>query len=135
MNSTLILEITNDVYNSLGPGYNEVIYHRALEVGLRLNGISYQSEVITPVVYKGHNVGYGRVDLMLNDLIIELKAISKITIESIIQIKNYMKHHQINNGMVINFGQSTKSSSGQLEIHLIQHDRIINLITNEVEML
>ena len=118
----LISELVNEVYKSLGSGYNEVIYHRALEVSLRLNGIDYQSEVITPIMYKGYNVGHGRVDIMLDDLIIELKAVSKLTNDSVIQIKNYMKHHKINNGMVINFGQPTKNCDGQLEIKLISEN-------------
>ena len=106
-----LIVITNDIYNSLGPGYNEVIYHRAFEVALRLSGIPYESEVITPVFYKNFNVGHGRVDIKLSDVIIELKAINTLNNDAIIQTKNYMKHYNINSGMVVNFGQS-KSGLG-----------------------
>ena len=72
-----IIHIVNDVFYSLGPGYNEVVYHRAFEVALRLNNLNYQSEVTIPIIYKNHTIGHGRIDLIIQDkLIIELKAIN-----------------------------------------------------------
>lgn len=107
-----IIEISNDIYSSIGSGYNEVVYHKAFEVALRLNNIPYQSEIIIPVMYKGYNVGHGRADLIVgNILIIELKAISNFNSDTInTQIKNYMSTLNINEGLVINFGQSSKVS-------------------------
>ena len=130
--NTLLL-ITNDVYNSLGPGYNEVIYHRAFEVALRLNGLNYESEVITPIIYKGHNIGHGRVDLIVNKvMIIELKAIANLNnMDSIIQIKNYMKQHNITDGLVINFGQCTnKAITGSVGIKYLNgtNNQIFNFV-------
>ena len=110
MLSQLVL-IATDIYNSLGQGYNEVIYHRAFEVALRLSGIPYESEVVTPVFYKDFNVGHGRVDIKLSEFIIELKAINNLNNDAIIQTKNYMKHYNILNGLIVNFGQS-KSGLG-----------------------
>jgi len=111
-----IVFLATDIYTSLGPGYNEVIYHRAFEVALRLNSIIYETEVVTPVFYKGHNIGHGRVDLKLEDLIIELKAVNSLNNDAIIQIKNYMNHYSINTGLVINFGQTLKTGLGILFI-------------------
>ena len=101
---TQLVIIANDIYNSLGPGYNEVIYHRAFEVALRLSTIPYESEVVTPIFYKGHNIGHGRVDIKLDNFIIELKAINTLNNDAIIQTKNYMSHYNITTGIVINFG-------------------------------
>jgi len=105
-----MIGISTDIYNTIGPGYNEVIYHKAFEVALRLQNISYQSEVVTPIFYKGMNVGHGRVDLIVgNNLIIELKAITNFNSDTAnIQIKNYMKHYSITNGLIINFSQTNK---------------------------
>jgi len=102
---TQLVCIAADIYTSLGPGYNEVIYHRAFEVALRLSNIPYESEVVTPVFYKGYNVGHGRVDIKLANIIIELKAINTLNNDAIIQTKNYMNHYCISTGLVINFGQ------------------------------
>ena len=129
-----IIIITNDIYNNIGPGYNEIIYHRAFEVALRLNGISYNSEVITPIMYKGHNVGHGRVDLIINKvMIIELKAIANLNNnDSIIQIKNYMKQHNISDGLIINFGQCNKTSNGSISIKYVNdRNQIFNFINGQ----
>ena len=119
-----LILIAHDIYNSLGPGYNEVIYHRAFEVALRISGIQYESEVITPIFYKGACIGHGRVDLKLNGVIIELKAINTLNNDAIIQTKNYMVQHNINTGIVINFGQSTKGTLKNIGIILIKYDAI-----------
>jgi GxxExxY protein len=134
-NNLLIQELTSislDIYNSLGPGYNEVVYHRAFEVALRLKNISYQSELVTPIFYKGHNIGHGRVDILVNNnFIIELKAISNFGNDTAnIQIKNYMKHYTIKDGLVVNFGQPTKNSPGGLNIKYIYTDNNITRIFN-----
>ena len=131
-----LISITNDIYNSLGPGYNEVIYHRAFEVALRLNGINYESEVVCPINYKGHCVGHGKIDLIINkSLIIELKAITNLNNNEVfIQIKNYMKQYNINEGLIINFGQVNKSNYGETSIKYIvlndQSTRVFNFVNN-----
>ena len=115
-----LINIANDVYASLGAGYNEVVYHRAFEVALRIQGINYQSEVVTPVTYKGFSVGHSRVDLIVNDIIIEFKAVTHLNNDAVIQIKNYMKHYSISKGVVINFNQK----NNLLDIRYIQGELV-----------
>ena len=124
---TLINQLTtiaHDIYNTLGPGYNEVIYHRAMEVALRLSGIHYESEVITPIFYKGACIGHGRVDLKLENIIIELKAINVLNNDAITQTRNYMNQHSKIIGLIINFGQTVKSNAKNIGIILIQGETI-----------
>jgi GxxExxY protein len=136
---TFLIEVTKDIFNTLGPGYNEVIYHNAFEVGLRTHqslksmNIKYQSEVVTPIMYNGYNIGHGKIDLIVSDsngrnIIIELKAINTFTNETAnTQIKNYMKHYSISEGLIINFGQSTKvNPAGELSIKYILKEPVIN---------
>jgi len=126
-----LIVITTDIYNSVGPGYNEVIYHRAFEVALRLHNLMYETEVVTPVIYKGHTIGHGRVDIIINKcMIIELKAIANLNNnDSIIQIKNYMKQHTISDGLIINFGQCNKTTNGAISIKYVNdRNQIFNFI-------
>jgi len=118
-----LIFIANDIYTSLGAGYNEVVYHRSFEVALRLLGINYQSEVVTPVMYKGISVGHSRVDLIVNSFIIEFKAINHLNNDAIIQTKNYMKHYSISQGLVINFNQKNTS----IDVRYINGDSIYTL--------
>ena len=128
-----LIVITNDIYTSLGPGYNEVVYHRAFEVALRLNGLTYESEVVTPIIYKGYNIGHGRVDIIVDKkIIIELKAIANLNnADSVIQIKNYMNQHSIIYGLIINFGQCNKASNGAVTIKYINGNQNFNFINGQ----
>lgn len=136
-----LVAISRDIFNTIGAGYNEVIYHKAFEVALRTEpclqqlGVKYQTEVITPVIYKGFNIGHGRIDLIVTDaskrsIIIELKSLSNFGSDTgVTQIKNYMKQYSINEGIIINFGQPNKTSvSGELGIKFIFMDKIYNFV-------
>ena len=65
-------------------------------------------EVVIPINYKGHQVGYGRADIIIgNELILELKAIStKPKNGERNQILNYMRMTGITNGCIINFSKN-----------------------------
>tara|TARA_R110002074_G_scaffold276009_1_gene447420 strand:+ start:25 stop:420 length:396 start_codon:yes stop_codon:yes gene_type:complete len=104
MSTVGILGIAQHVYNTLGHGHSEAVYHRAMEVGLRKRGIKYDTEKVVPIRYDDHVVGHCRFDLVINDsMIIELKAISSIKQREITQLKNYMNMTGLSNGCVINF--------------------------------
>ena len=77
------------------------------------------------------NVGHGRVDLIIgNNLIIELKAITNFNSDTAnIQIKNYMKHYSIINGLIVNFSQTNKVNNG-LNIKYVSCDKVYNFVNN-----
>lgn len=96
--------IATKVWNELGPGFSEAVYHTAIECELRHLGVPYESEVIIPIPYKGYTVGNVRADLIIDGKhVIELKSISKLNEEARIQIKLYMKLLNLNSGILINF--------------------------------
>lgn len=99
-------EMAKKVYESLGPGYSECVYHRAFEVLLRTSGIAYETERIVPIVFEDHTIGNLRIDLIVDGTtIIELKAIAKLTPQNRIQALNYMKLTGLTRAFLINFPQ------------------------------
>ena len=63
-----------EVHRHLGPGYLESVYEEALSVELALRGIPACRQVAFGLEYKGHVIGEGRLDFLVNDnLIVELK--------------------------------------------------------------
>ena len=62
-----IIDISVNIMDELGTGFNEVVYQNALKVDLRKLGINYEYEVVIPIIYKNHNVGYGRADIIIKD--------------------------------------------------------------------
>ena len=72
----MIQQYARHVYKVLGPGYSERVYHNAMEVVLRKNGVHYETERIVPIVFEGHTIGNLRADLILNNkTVVELKSV------------------------------------------------------------
>jgi GxxExxY protein len=109
-----IQQIAKDVYNTLGSGFSEDVYDRAMQVGLRLAGIPYESQQVIELKYKDHCVGEGYPDLVVHfapeeNLVLELKAISgELGASEEQQLRNYLRILEINRGLLINFQQPGK---------------------------
>ena len=124
MNKTVqkIKQIAKDVYKKLGSGFDESVYDKAMQVGLRLAKIRYESQKVVELKYKDHYVGEGYPDLVVNlngnRVVVELKAISgSLGASEEQQLKNYLKILGIKNGLLINFQQpGKKQGKTQLEI-------------------
>jgi GxxExxY protein len=80
---------------------------QAMLVEFRRRNISYESEKIIPVQYKGHNVGHVRADIVIeNNIVIELKAIAKIRNCDRLQALNYAQLLGIKESYVVNFSET-----------------------------
>lgn len=62
---TTVKKCARDVYEELGPGWNEGVYQQAMEVALREKGIDYEDQRILPISYRGHVIGEGIPDLVI----------------------------------------------------------------------
>jgi GxxExxY protein len=92
------------VFNTLGPGFTECVYHKAVEVEFRRCGIPYDSEVIVPITYENHIVGHVRCDIVLTDCVIEFKSVAKLNEDHRQQLRNYLKLLNKDSGLLVNFG-------------------------------
>jgi GxxExxY protein len=101
-----VQEMALTVYETLGPGHSESVYHRAMEVMLRLNKMNYESERIVPIEFKGHIIGNFRLDLVVNGIIIELKSVMRLKDQEEMQARNYLKTTGYKTAVLINFGPS-----------------------------
>lgn len=120
-NLNKIKRIAKDVYRSLGSGFDERVYDKAMQVGLRLAKIRYENQKVVELKYKDHYVGEGYPDIIVNfgrdKIVLELKAIGgNLGPAEEQQIKGYMKILKINGGLLVNFQQPKKDGKTQLEI-------------------
>ncbi len=93
------------VHNTLGNGFQEVIYQRCLSIELDKSGIEHKREIEQKIYYNDVEVGTRRVDFIIKDkIIIELKALSNLEDIHIAQIKNYLVAYNLPIGLLINFG-------------------------------
>lgn len=121
-----IKQIAKDVYRSLGSGFSEDVYDKAMQVGLRLAKIKYESQKVIELKYKDHFVGTGEPDLIVRlgakeRVILELKAVGGIMGASEEQqIRNYMKILKIKHGLLINFQLPKNKGKAALEIKEVE---------------
>ena len=110
-----IKEIAEDVYDSLGSGFNEDVYERAMLVAFRQEDIPYENQRVVELRYKDHYVGEGYPDIIITmkqtKIVLELKATGNIGEKEKAQLRNYLNILDIKRGALINFQSPTRSSS------------------------
>ncbi len=79
-----------EVHKTLGPGFLETVYEEALCIELELQNILFKRQYQMETIYKGRQVGMGRLDLIVGDkLIIELKAVDLLAPIHVAQVLSY----------------------------------------------
>jgi len=101
-----ILKLFYEVYNELGYGFLERVYHNALYHELKANGFNVESQKKIKVYYKEIEVGEYFADIIVNDLVIlELKAQECLVEANEFQLINYLKSTECEVGLLLNFGK------------------------------
>ena len=101
-----ILRVYYHVYNSLGYGFIESIYHNAMIIELTSAGLKVETEKSIAVYYQGRVVGTFSADIVVEDkVILELKAKDKIIEAYEAQLTNYLRATEIEIGLLLNFGR------------------------------
>jgi GxxExxY protein len=93
------------VHRTLGNGFQEVIYQRALAIEMKNQGVEFAREQEMTIFYDGHEIGTRRVDFFVeNKIMVELKALTEIEDVHMAQAINYLEAYKMEVGLLINFG-------------------------------
>lgn len=93
-----------EVFRELGAGFAEKVYENALLIELEKQGLKCKSQQIISVMYKEKIVGEYTTDIVVADkVLLELKAVSKLTPTHEAQVLNYLKATGIKIGLLVNF--------------------------------
>jgi GxxExxY protein len=128
-----IIACAKDVYKELGSGWSESVYQRAMEVVLRERGVEYDNLRTVTISYKGHIVGDAQIDLLVYSiddfggkliLVVELKAVDKLTEGFRTQVNKYVKelmmqcqkNELVSGALLINFSNEGKGKKLSDEI-------------------
>jgi len=100
-----IIAAAMKVHSTLGNGFQEVIYQRALEIEFPYHNLAYEREKEMSIYYRGHEIGTRRVDFFVEKLImVELKAVIQLEDAHLAQAMNYLEAYNMEIGLLINFG-------------------------------
>ena len=98
-----------EVHKELGCGFLEAVYQEALEIEFAEQGIPFRRQTPVEIFYKGKalNKIYQPDFLCFDDIIIEIKALPKLSTIEEAQLINYLKASRLQLGLLINFGSKS----------------------------
>ena len=103
------------VHTTLGNGFQEVIYQRALAIEFKKAGLGYQREMEMTILYDGIDIGTRRVDFFVEGkIMVELKAIIELNDSNLNQCRNYLEAYNLPVGLLINFGSNSMQCTSSL---------------------
>jgi GxxExxY protein len=102
-----VISAVFEVSNTLGAGFLEKVYERALLRELTLRGIRAKAQLSFSVMYKGFCVGEYFADIIVEDvLVIELKCVDHFANEHTAQCLNYLRASGRSVCLLVNFQRS-----------------------------
>lgn len=114
------------VHATLGNGFQEVIYQRALVIEFRKVKLNFARELEMPIYYDSVNIGTRRVDFLVEEnVMVELKALTVLEDVHLAQGLNYLVAYKLDKGLLLNFGAKS------LEIKRLRHPR--NKMPNTIQ--
>jgi len=94
-----------EVHNTLGFGFLEQIYADALALELRERGHVVDVEVNVRVRYKGAEIGWQRIDMIVDGiLVVEMKSTAELHPSARRQLLNYLAATRLELGLLLHFG-------------------------------
>jgi GxxExxY protein len=104
-----IIGAAMEIHRQLGHGFLEAVYQEAAIIEFSLRQIPFQREVALPVRYKDVllPIHYRADFICFSEIVVEFKALSKLTTLEESQVLNYLKATEMKRGLLINFGSSS----------------------------
>lgn len=104
-----IIKCYYKVYNTLGHGFLERIYHNSMIIDLVSHGLRVETEKPIAVFYQGQVVGAFAADIVVEGrVIVELKANERLIEAHEAQLVNYLRATEIEIGLLFNFGKTAE---------------------------
>ncbi|MDQ3441331.1 MAG: GxxExxY protein [Planctomycetota bacterium] len=99
-----VLGASIEIHSELGPGHAESAYEKALCIELTKRGIPFVHQSRFTLMYKDHEVGEGRIDLLVGGLlVVEIKAVDALAPLHTAQVVSYLNATDKSLGLLINF--------------------------------
>lgn len=101
-----IIQCIIKVHQTLGSGFLERIYSRALIIELTKRGLAVETEKEIVIYYQGEEVGRHRLDILVeNEVIVELKTVAELSKAHYAQVRSYLKATGMKVALLVNFAK------------------------------
>ena len=121
-----IIGCAMQVHRTLGNGFQEVIYQRALAIEMTHQGLFFDREKEMDIFYRSEIIGSRRVDFFVeNFVMVELKALINLEDIHLAQAMNYLEAYKMEIGLLINFGAKC------LQFKRVHNNKIIKKSYNQ----
>ncbi len=115
------------VHSTMGNGFQEVVYQRALAIEMTFQGLTFEREKEMDLSYRGIPIGSRRVDFFVEEkIMVELKAVEVILDVHKAQAINYLEAYNMADGLLINFGGKS------LEFKRVYNKKLVSPSGNHV---
>jgi len=101
-----IISTAIEVRKNLGSGYEEKFYQRAFAKELQMAGLKFGREQWVSIYYKNEKIGVKRLDFIIEDILVEIKAKAQFDPQDYIQTLSYLKATRLKIGLLLNFGSA-----------------------------
>ncbi len=99
-----IVGLLYNVYNDLGPGYQEKYYQRAIKLALEEEQIPYLEQVRTELEIKGVSIGRYYIDFVIDHkIVLEIKVVTNFSRRDIRQVLGYLRKSKLDLGLLVTF--------------------------------
>lgn len=120
------------VHSTLGNGFQEKIYQRALAIEMNYEQIAFMREMEMPIFYREKQIGTRRVDFFVEEkVMVELKAIEKLEGAHKAQAINYLEAYNIADGLLINFGNTSLDFKRVYNKNLVPKEQLKYITIND----
>ncbi len=103
-----IVGLLYNIYNDLGPGYQEKYYQRAIKLALEEEKIPYLEQVRTELEIKGVSIGRYYIDFVIDHkIVLEIKVTTNFSRRDIRQVIGYLRKSQLDLGLLVTFAPGT----------------------------
>lgn len=100
-----IIGCAMEVHKTLGNGFQEVIYQRALDIEMAQQGLTASREHEMDIFYKGIKIGNRRADFFVEEkVMVEIKAVKELEDVHLAQAINYLEAYGLEVSLLLNFG-------------------------------
>jgi GxxExxY protein len=119
-----IIGCAYEVFNEIGGGHKEIVFHKGLSAAFRNGGLTYKENLYTPVKFHGETIGKNYFDFLVDEkVVVEIKSSDRFTKSQFDQLTNYLNVSNLKLGILILFTREAVKFKRVLNLDLLNKEK------------